>query len=151
MDCPSHIGYPVVHVVGAAILRQGTCLVARRGAAMSTPLKWELPGGKVEPGESPRQALAREIREELALSIEVGELLGRGESLTEGRRIVLDVYVATLTRGEVRLVEHHSWGWFSAAEIDDLDCAGGCSGATAQTALQASCTAVLSSGAVTVN
>lgn len=111
----------VVHVVGAAILRQGACLAAQRGPEMSEPLKWEFPGGKVEPGEDPREALRREIREELHLEVEVGTLLGRGESAVDGRRIVLDIYAATILAGEVRLVEHQDWGWFTAAEIDRLD------------------------------
>lgn len=88
---------------------------------MSEPLRWEFPGGKVEPGEDPREALRREIQEELHLEIEVGALLGHGESVVGGRRIALDVYAATLLAGEVRLVEHQDWGWFTAAEIDGLD------------------------------
>lgn len=108
-------------MVGAAILQGGTCLVAQRGAAMSTPLKWEFPGGKLEPGEDPRAALAREIREELALEIEVGEWLGRGESVDGGRTIELDVYAAAVVSGEVRLAEHRRYGWFAAHEIDGLD------------------------------
>ena len=59
-----------LEVVGAAIVRDGRCLVTRRGPAMSAPLKWEFPGGKVEPGESHHQALVREIKEEL--DVEVG-------------------------------------------------------------------------------
>jgi len=110
-----------VRVVGAAILQADTCLVAQRGAAMSMPLKWEFPGGKPEPGEDARAALAREIREEPALEIEVGERLGRGVSEQDGRRIELDVYAATVTGGEVRLAEHRRYGWFAAHEIDALD------------------------------
>ena len=88
---------------------------------MSAPLKWEFPGGKPEPGEDPREALAREIREELALEIDVGDWLGRGESVEDGRRIDLDVFVATVVSGDVRLAEHRTFGWFAAHEIDRLD------------------------------
>lgn len=108
-------------MVGAAILQGETCLVAQRGADMSTPLKWEFPGGKLEPGEDPRQALVREIREELALEIEVGDWLGRGESVAGPRRIELDVFTAAVVSGEVRLAEHRDFGWFRAHEIDALD------------------------------
>ena len=66
-----------LHVVGAAILAGDRCLVARRGPGMSLPGLWEFPGGKVEPGESDRAALAREIREELGCDVEVGALLFR--------------------------------------------------------------------------
>jgi 8-oxo-dGTP diphosphatase len=110
-----------LHVVGAAILRSGACLLAQRGPQRAEPWKWEFPGGKVEDGESPRAALAREIREELDLEIAVGDLLGRGESSTGGRRIVLDVYTAEIVAGEVRLIEHHRWGWFRAGDLAELD------------------------------
>ena len=111
----------VVRVVGAAILRGHTCLAAQRSAAMAEPLKWEFPGGKVEPGEDPRQALAREIREELDLTIEVGERLGHGSHLEAGRRIELEVFAATVAGGQLRLAEHLQAGWFRASEIDGLD------------------------------
>ncbi len=88
---------------------------------MAEPLKWEFPGGKPEPGEDARAALAREIREELALEIAVGEWLGRGTSVVTGRVIELDVYAATPVAGEVRLAEHADWGWFAADEIAALD------------------------------
>ena len=54
-----------ITVVGAVIVRDGHILAARRGPKMSLAGLWEFPGGKVEPGEDPREALAREIREEL--------------------------------------------------------------------------------------
>ncbi len=110
-----------IRVVGAAIVQGGACLVAQRSATMSEPLKWEFPGGKPEPGEDPRAALAREIREELAVEVTVGEWLGRGTSVVAGRRIELDVYLAGLVEGEVELAEHADYGWFTAGEIASLD------------------------------
>ena len=102
-----------LHVVGAAILRGPTCLVTQRGAdGGSAALKWEFPGGKVEPGEDPRAALVREIAEELSLEIEAGVWLGRGEHSDAGRTIVLDVFAATVTAGTLRLNEHRRHGWF---------------------------------------
>ncbi len=113
---------PVVKVVGAAILRDGACLVTQRGPQAAEPLKWEFPGGKVEPDESPRAALVREIREELGLEIEVGPWLGRGEHADARRRVELDVYTARIVGGEVRLSEHRRCGWFRSGEqIDGLD------------------------------
>ncbi|HUP24056.1 MAG TPA: (deoxy)nucleoside triphosphate pyrophosphohydrolase [Thermoanaerobaculia bacterium] len=112
-----------LHVVGAAIVEAGKVLVAQRGPAMSLPLKWEFPGGKVLEGEEPRVALVREIREELALEIEVLELLGRGEAHADGggRHILLDVYAATLRGGSPCAVEHAAVGWFTADELRTLD------------------------------
>jgi 8-oxo-dGTP diphosphatase len=112
---------PRLHVVGAAILREGRCLAAQRGAAMPLAGQWEFPGGKVEPGEDPRAALRREIREELGLDVEVGDLLARGEALERTRRIVLDVYLADVTGGELALSEHAAATWVGADELYALD------------------------------
>ena len=95
--------------------------MAQRGAEMSAPLKWEFPGGKPEPGEDPREALVREIREELSLEIEVLDWLGRGVSVEDGRRVELDVFAAAVVSGEIRLAEHRSFGWFGAHQVDGLD------------------------------
>lgn len=62
-----------VLVVAAVIERDGRILVAQRKASAHHPLKWEFPGGKVEPGEEPRAALARELREELGIEAVIGE------------------------------------------------------------------------------
>ncbi len=112
---------PVVHVVGAAIVEAGKVLLTRRGERMSMAGKWEFPGGKLEAGESPQAALAREVSEELGLEVAVGERLGRGTSLHDGRRIELEVFVAQRLGGELRLVEHEEHGWFGAGEIAALD------------------------------
>ncbi len=110
-----------IHVVGAAILRDARCLAAQRGAAMRLPGKWEFPGGKVEAGEDPRVALAREVREELGLDVVVGELLGTGRDVGDDLVVRLDVYLATIAGGELRLLEHGAVRWLQAAELDSLD------------------------------
>lgn len=81
---------------------------------------WEFPGGKVEPNERPVDALRREIEEELGLVIEVGRWIGRGESVVEGRDIVLDVYLAEIDSGVVEPVGHSETRWIGASEIAGL-------------------------------
>ncbi len=111
-----------LHVVGAAIVSDaGACLAALRGPGMSSAGKWEFPGGKVEPREARRTALAREIREELGIEIEVGSLLGRGEAQGANRTIVLDVFLASIRGGTLTLHEHADICWLRADELENVD------------------------------
>jgi 8-oxo-dGTP diphosphatase len=103
--------------VGAAIVDGARCLVAQRSAAMREPLRWEFPGGKVEPGESAQQALAREIDEELGVRIEVLELLGGNDH----QQLRLDVYLARIVDGEPVAHEHAALRWVAAEGLDALD------------------------------
>ena len=105
-------------VVGAAIVQGGRVLAARRSAPAALAGGWEFPGGKVEPGESPAAALARECREELGVQIAVGELLGTAD-VAPG--IVLHVHVAELIAGEPQpLQDHDELRWLAADELDDV-------------------------------
>jgi 8-oxo-dGTP diphosphatase len=88
---------------------------------MSLAGKWEFPGGKVEPGELPAAALAREVAEELGLEIEVAQLLGSGGATVGHHVIHLDVYAATIFSGTVALREHAQIVWASADELPSFD------------------------------
>ena len=120
------VGELEIHVVGAAILRTRAdgsieCLVTRRAPHVRSAGLWEFPGGKVEPGETPRAALARELREELAIDVEVGAFLDRGVAEVGERTIVLDVYETTWIDGELRLSDHDQTLWIGSGGVDALD------------------------------
>lgn len=109
-------------VVAAAVFGPGGRVLAQqrsRPAAMAG--RWELPGGQVEPGESARNALVRECREELAVAVVPGAQLGPDIPLPGGR--VLRVYRAVLAESGARpvAVEHAALRWVSAAELTELD------------------------------
>lgn len=112
-----------IYVVGAAIFDdQNRCLVTQRSAKMSNPLKWEFPGGKVEHGESPEDALAREIDEELGLVIDVGAFIAQGRAqVRDDLEVVLDVYRARMVRGQIRLAEHAQYQWVEIRDFGALD------------------------------
>ncbi|HYO18021.1 MAG TPA: (deoxy)nucleoside triphosphate pyrophosphohydrolase [Dermatophilaceae bacterium] len=100
-------------VVGAAIVddlsRPTTVLSARRTAPPELAGGWELPGGKVEPGERPQDALHREIREELGVRIELGALVEGpvAGAWPLGDHYVMRVWLARVTAGEPRPLEDH--------------------------------------------
>jgi 8-oxo-dGTP diphosphatase len=106
-----------VAVVGAALIRDGRVLACRRTSPPHLSGLWEFPGGKVDPGESDRQALARELEEELGCHAAVGERIG--PDLPIGETAVLRVYLAT-TEGEPQMLDHDAHRWLSAAELDDV-------------------------------
>lgn len=111
-----------VQVVGAALLDgQGRVLVARRGTDRAEAGKWEFPGGKVEPGEKPRSALAREVEEELGVQIQVGRHLGRGAARSFERIIILDVYMARIMAGQPTPREHSELRWCGPEDLAGLD------------------------------
>jgi 8-oxo-dGTP diphosphatase len=104
-------------VVGAAIVRAGQVLAARRSAPAAVAGGWEFPGGKVEPGEFDVAALVRECREELGVDIRVGQLLGVGAPGS----VMLRVYRASLVGGEPRpLQDHDELRWLAADELDTV-------------------------------
>lgn len=105
--------------MGAAIVRDGRVLAARRTTPVEAAGRWEFPGGKVEPGETPEDALVREIAEELGCSIGVTGWLP-GEVAIGGEH-VLTVATAQLLDGEPRPHEHDAVRWLGADELDTVD------------------------------
>jgi mutator protein MutT len=89
-----------VLVVAAVIERDGEVLVARRREAGERAGLWEFPGGKVEPGEGERAALARELREELGVRVQVGELYARVDHIYPDLQVELALYRARLHENE---------------------------------------------------
>ena len=108
-----------VLVVGAAVLRGGRVLAARRTTPPGTAGRWEFPGGKVEPGERPDDGLVRELREELDCTVAVDGWLDAEVPI--GERHVLRVALARLVAGEPAPVEHDRVRWLGPEELDDVD------------------------------
>ncbi|UVY84081.1 (deoxy)nucleoside triphosphate pyrophosphohydrolase [Brachybacterium sp. NBEC-018] len=117
---------PVVRVVGAVIVREETVFAARRNPERSAGGLWEFPGGKVEPGEAPEQALARELEEELSVTVTVGPLVDRSLSTVGEKRIELACYLAQLTGAEPSAsTDHDAMQWIPLTELDQWDWAPG--------------------------
>lgn len=102
----------MVHVVAAILEREGRILICQRSPEQSHPLKWEFPGGKIEPGETPAQALARELEEELAITGATGEEVGRYEFAYPGKAPVLLIFIRVAGyNGEPRNLIFHEIRW----------------------------------------
>lgn len=106
-------------VVAAAIVRGGRVLAARRSGPPEMAGRWELPGGKAEPGEPPTDALVREIAEELGCEVEVTGWLRGATPIGETHE--LRAAVARLVRGEPAPTEHDLVRWLGRDELDDVD------------------------------
>ena len=107
-----------VRVTAAVICRENKIFATQRGYGDYKDW-WEFPGGKIEPGESPEQALKREILEELAAEISVGRKIMTVEYDYPTFHLSMDCFVCTLIRGEPELLEHEAAKWLS---LDELDC-----------------------------
>jgi 8-oxo-dGTP diphosphatase len=108
-------------VVAAIIERDGLILCARRGPGRALPGLWEFPGGKVEAGEGEREALVREIREELGVSIEVGEFVTEVDHDYGDFSLKLRAYRAAIRGGEAKATEHEELRWLPAGRLGELD------------------------------
>ena len=106
-------------VVAGALIADQTLLVAQRERPSELAGRWELPGGKVAPGESEIDALVRELAEELGIEVEVGPRVGRDVALNE--TTTLRAYLVTQTGGALRAHDHRALRWIDAAALDDLD------------------------------
>ena len=108
-----------IRVVAAIIRDRGRIFATQRGYG---PYKdgWEFPGGKIEPGETPEEALKREIREELDTEIEVGEPAGHIEYDYPEFHLSMDCFFCTLLSGSLTLKEHEAARWLSPAELDSV-------------------------------
>src|SRR5690625_4841022 len=110
-----------IHVVGAVIIHDGKILCAQRPESTTLPLMWEFPGGKIEQGESSKDALKREIHEEMSCDISVGAQLDHTVYEYDFGIVHLTTFYCTLLDGTPVLTEHKSIKWLRKEELTMLD------------------------------
>ena len=109
-----------IEVVAAIITHNDQIFATQRGYGEFKD-GWEFPGGKMEPGETPQQALMREIREELDTEIEVGSLVETVEYDYPNFHLTMHCFLCTIRSGELVLREHEAAKWLTRAELDSVD------------------------------
>ena len=107
-------------VVAGAIIKDGKVFSAQRGNSGKTAFKWEFPGGKINPGETQEQALARELLEELSIKVKVHELIYQVVDEYEDVILHIDTYRCELLEGIPTLSEHIALAWSNKEELDKL-------------------------------
>ncbi len=112
---------PHYRVVCAIIHQQDKILAVQRSEKMKLPLKWEFPGGKIEPNESEQQCIQREIKEELDIDIEVQQRLNPVLHDYPDFSIELIPYTAKHINGEIKLKEHAQYLLLDKSELQELD------------------------------
>ncbi len=107
--------------VAAAVIRDGDRVFATQRGYGEWKDYWEFPGGKIEPGETPGEALRREILEELDTVITVGDYLTTVDYDYPGFHLKMDCFMAEVVKGGLVLREHEAARWLSREDMDDVD------------------------------
>jgi 8-oxo-dGTP diphosphatase len=110
-----------IRVVGAMIEQDGRYLITQRPPRATLPLLWEFPGGRVEPGETDQEALARELREEMAIGVEVADRCIHIEHSYEAYDVDFCVYRCRLVSGPIQNLRVHAHRWVRPEELDGYE------------------------------
>lgn len=108
-------------VTAAVIENQGNFLIAQRKKQSHQGMKWEFPGGKIEPGESPELCLAREIREELGINIEVGDIFKVISHNYGEKQVILLCYKCRMLSGTLSPIECEDFQWVTPEQMQGFD------------------------------
>ncbi len=109
-----------IRVAAAIIVHDNKIFATQRGYGEFKD-GWEFPGGKIEEGETPQQALIREIQEELDTEIEVGELVDRVEYDYPAFHLSMDCFLCRIKSGDLVLKEHEAARWLAPENLDSVD------------------------------
>lgn len=111
----------MLYVTCAIIQKDNKILICQRSKEMKLPLKWEFPGGKIEEGESKKECLKREIKEELALDIEILDPLKMVEYHYTDFSISLYPFLCNIISGKLTIAEHAQAKWVHLEQLENYD------------------------------
>jgi len=108
-------------VTAAAIIRDGKVLIAQRQQGSHMEYKWEFPGGKLEPDETPEECIIREIKEEMDIDIEVDDIYKVVKFKYEEKDILLLCYLCRILKGDGKAIECNDFKWVTKDELPGFD------------------------------
>ena len=111
-------------VVAGVVVRDGRIMLCQRKPEVHNGLKWEFPGGKLEDGESPEEALKRELREELSIDVRVGRVIDAVYHRYPDRDVLLMFYRCEILQGEPETVDCNAVAWARIEDVPKYDFAG---------------------------
>ena len=110
-----------IRVTAAIMVNDGMLLIAKRKPTARLPNLWELPGGKIEPNETPEECLKRELKEEFEINVTVAEHLGSNIHTYDFGTIELIAYRTNWEDGDLILKDHEEIRWVFTHELDQFD------------------------------
>ena len=110
-----------VKVTAAILAKDGRIIIAQRKSSDHLSGKWEFPGGKIEPGETPEVCLARELKEEFDIDVAIGEFLGSNVHHYDHVSIELMAYRASWVGGAIRMNDHKAYHWVTVGQLAEFD------------------------------
>ena len=111
----------IVTVTAAVLERDGRIIIAQRKGSDPLAGKWEFPGGKIEPGETPEQCLQRELNEEFDIDVSIGERLGANVHRYPHISIELIAFRASWIGGTIRMNDHKAYRWVTIDQLGGYD------------------------------
>ena len=110
-----------IKVTAAILEKDGRLIIAQRKSKDHLAGKWEFPGGKIEPGETPEECLARELNEEFNITVSVGDFLGSNIHHYDHISIELMAFRTIWVSGEINSTDHKDYKWVTIDELDQFD------------------------------
>lgn len=111
----------IIKVTAAILEKDGHIIIAQRKSSDHLSGKWEFPGGKIEPGETPEECLARELKEEFDIDVTIGEFIGSNVHHYDHISIKLMAYRASWVGGEITMNDHKAYRWVTIDQLTEFD------------------------------
>lgn len=111
----------IVNVTAAILEKGGKFIIAQRKSNDHLSGKWEFPGGKIEPGETPEECLSRELKEEFNIDVTIGDHLGSNIHHYDHISINLMAYRASWIGGTITMIDHKGYRWVTIDQLNEFD------------------------------